>query len=154
MPKLELSIPPLILTAISGLAMCLLHFFLPFLNFHTKLSLELAAALVMLAGLIVMVCAALHFRLHKTSLDPRQPSKASALVISGLFRYSRNPMYLGMLIFLAGLALLSRNLLSFTILPLLVSYLTEFQIKPEERTMLHVFGNDYLDYMMRVRRWL
>jgi len=75
-------------------------------------------------------------------------------VRSGLYRVSRNPMYLGMLISLSGWVLWVNSLTAFLLLPLFVFYITRFQIVPEERILLEKFGDDFAQYMREVRRWL
>ena len=154
MRKLELRIPPLLLTACCAGLIISLHYFLPYLNFRTNVLFRIFAKTTMIIGFAGMACAALQFRWQNTTLDPRQPDKTRRMVCSGLFACSRNPMYLGMAVLLAGLALWGANLIGFFLLPGFVIYLNEFQIKPEERILLQMFGAPYMDYMTRVRRWL
>jgi len=75
-------------------------------------------------------------------------------VTTGLYRYTRNPMYLGLLVILIGAGLLSGSLLAVAVLPGFVAYLTIFQIRPEERRLSALFGNEYERYRQEVRRWL
>ena len=72
----------------------------------------------------------------------------------GVFSYTRNPMYLGMVIILLGVSIYNGVYIGIIILPCFIFYITEFQIKPEEEAMEEIFPGDYTDYLKRVRRWL
>ena len=72
----------------------------------------------------------------------------------GVFSYTRNPMYLGMVIILLGVSIYNGVYIVIIILPCFIFYITEFQIKPEEEAMEEIFPGDYTDYLKRVRRWL
>ena len=98
--------------------------------------------------------AVLSFRRAHTTVNPMQPSSASSLVTSGIYRYTRNPMYLGMLFVLVGWALYLANVLVFLFLPAFILYMNRFQIEPEERAMTALFGQEFLEYASRVRRWI
>ena len=80
--------------------------------------------------------------------------RMTRLVTAGIFRYTRNPMYLGLLVVLTGWAVHVSNAAAFALLPLFVAYMWRFQIVPEERAMGASFGADYAAYTRRVRRWL
>jgi len=112
------------------------------------------ATLFLVVGLGVMLAAVISFRVAKTTVNPLKPDAATALVTSGIFRYTRNPMYLGMLMvlvawsaFLASPAALAGPLAFH-------AYISRFQIRPEETALSNVFGKKFLDYSCRVRRWL
>ena len=94
------------------------------------------------------------FRRASTTVDPRDPGKSSALVTGGIYRWTRNPMYLGMLLVLVGWAVYLANLPALLGLPGFVLYMTRFQILPEERHMRRTFGAAFDRYRLRVRRWL
>jgi protein-S-isoprenylcysteine O-methyltransferase Ste14 len=89
----------------------------------------------------------------KTTVNPMAPETATKLVTEGFYRFSRNPMYLGMLCLLLALSIYWGTMTAFVILPLFVWYMTEFQIKPEEESLKGVFGSSYLEYLSKVRRW-
>ena len=89
-----------------------------------------------------------------TLFTPLAPEQASALVVRGVFRWTRNPMYLAMLLVLVSWACIVANAAALAILPLFVAYLNRFQIVPEERALRAKFGEAYEDYMRRVRRWI
>jgi len=82
------------------------------------------------------------------------PQSASALVVSGIYRFTRNPMYVGFLFVLLGWAVWLSNGLSFLFLPAFVLYMNRFQIQPEERALHARFGQEFVAYTSRVRRWL
>ena len=113
-----------------------------------------------LAGIFVAVAlgigieALIGFRRAKTTVNPLSPDQASALVVSGIYRWTRNPMYLGMLLLLVGWAFILSNWAALVILPLFVIYLNRFQIGPEERALQARFGAEFDNYRRRVRRWL
>ena len=94
------------------------------------------------------------FYQDKTTIDPRRIEATSALVQNGIFRFSRNPMYLSLAILLIAFALWRGNLWALSVLPLFISYIQIFQILPEERMLTEKFGRDYQDYCARVRRWV
>jgi protein-S-isoprenylcysteine O-methyltransferase Ste14 len=109
-------------------------------------------AIVMLVGLGLMIWAARVFQ--KAGTGFKLEEGGSALVTSGPFRFSRNPMYLGILIWLIGFAILLGSLVVF-VLPVIIFLLAQFILIPiEEKRMEQVFGKEYLDYKSRVRRWL
>ena len=112
-----------------------------------------AGWLLVLIGLGVAAAAIVQFRRARTTVDPTRPAKASALVQSGIFGYSRNPMYLGMGIVLCGWAVLLGSLSPWFVVPLFVVLLTWLQIRPEEAVLTTLFGPAYSDYCARVGRW-
>ena len=103
---------------------------------------------------MVVVLGAIAFRRAGTTVNPLHPENASALVVRGIYRLTRNPMYLGMLILLVGWAVLLANFIPWIFLPGFVLYMNRFQIGPEERMLASMFGNDFTLYRSRVRRWL
>jgi len=112
------------------------------------------AACVALAGVLIAVVGVVAFRRAGTTVTPLQPERASTLVTSGIYKITRNPMYLGMLIVLTAWALSLSNALAFLVLPGFVLYMNRFQIRPEERALESLFGADFVAYRSRVRRWL
>jgi protein-S-isoprenylcysteine O-methyltransferase Ste14 len=109
-------------------------------------------ALVMLLGLAFMTWAAMLFRQVGTSFQLQ--GESSSLVTSGPFHLSRNPIYLGMLIWLIGLAILLGSLIAF-VFPLVFFMLANFYVVPlEEKSMEQMFGKQFIEYKRHVRRWL
>jgi protein-S-isoprenylcysteine O-methyltransferase Ste14 len=82
------------------------------------------------------------------------PHESSALVTDGLYRFSRNPIYVADALVLVAVALLVANALALLVLPLFVAYLDRFQIRPEERALRERFGAQFEAYCREVRRWL
>lgn len=157
MSRLELKIPPLLLLVIFAVLMFWLGHNI---NLWQLIPLELLgwrlflAGIWLAAGVTVAVLGVLNFRSAQTTVNPLLPGNASQLVQNGIFRYSRNPMYLGMLLLLIGWALWLSDLSAFVPLPFFVWYLNQFQIKPEERALTTLFGAEFLQYQQKVRRWL
>lgn len=114
-----------------------------------------AVALVLaLAGGGVALAGVLEFARVRTTINPLAPQRARALVTRGIYRHTRNPMYLGMLLVLIGWGAWLGNAAAFVGPPLAVWALNALQIRPEERVMRARFGDDYARYAARVRRWL
>jgi protein-S-isoprenylcysteine O-methyltransferase Ste14 len=111
---------------------------------------------VLLAGIGLGICVVgvAAFRKAKTTVNPVQAHNASSLVRHGIYRYTRNPMYLGMLLVLAGWAAFLANPGALVFLPLFVGFMNRFQIQPEERILASLFGVEYASYLAQVRRWL
>jgi protein-S-isoprenylcysteine O-methyltransferase Ste14 len=116
-----------------------------------KWALAIAFALV---GIAVAAFGVAQFVRAKTTVNPLKPGGVSALVTSGVYRFTRNPMYTGMLFFLAGVALAFSHLAAFAALPAFLIYMNRFQISPEEAALSRTFGPAYAAYRQRVRRWL
>lgn len=116
--------------------------------------LEWLAYPFLIAGVLVDGTALLGFIRAKTTVNPMKPEKASQLVVSGMYRFSRNPMYLGMLLLLTGWALYLGNVAAFALLPVFVGLITVLQIQPEERALQALFGEQYRQYCRQVGRWL
>lgn len=103
---------------------------------------------------LCVVAAVVSFVRARTTINPLHPERASALVTDGIFRYSRNPMYLSLLLLLLGHAFEIWNWPAFGGPMAYAAYITRFQIVPEERVLTRLFGDDYARYRQRVRRWL
>jgi protein-S-isoprenylcysteine O-methyltransferase Ste14 len=112
------------------------------------------ALLIAVVGAMVCVAGVLSFRRARTTVNPLKPESATSLVIVGIYRYSRNPMYLGFLCGLLAWALVLGSLLALLGLPLFVIYMNRFQIGPEEQSLAKLFGSEYHQYRLKVRRWL
>jgi protein-S-isoprenylcysteine O-methyltransferase Ste14 len=109
---------------------------------------------LVLAGAVTCLAGVFSFQRAKTTVNPMKPNSASALVASGIYKYSRNPMYSGFVLILLGWALWLSNAWALLVLPAFVLYMNRFQIWPEERALMALFGQDYREYHSRVRRWL
>jgi protein-S-isoprenylcysteine O-methyltransferase Ste14 len=111
------------------------------------------AVVLVSAGFVTGISGVVIFRQAKTTVNPMKPH-ASSLVTWGVYAISRNPMYLGGLIMLLGWAIFLSNALAFLFLPIYILYINRFQIAPEERALTLLFGETYVAYQMRARRWL
>lgn len=153
MNVLELRVPPLLLLAIAaGLMWVLARFGTPLtLPLHARL--PLAGALLIL-GIGVCVAGVWAFRRARTTVNPLAPQRATALVISGIYRRSRNPMYLGFALTLLAWGVWLAVPLSLLGVAGFVAYVSRFQIVPEERALSARFGADFEAYRSRVRRWI
>ena len=153
MHDLELKIPPLVTGFVIVIRMWLVSWSLPAFAL-TFAPLRAVAAGFGLAGLVITGLAVLSFRKAHTTLNPMKPSSSSSLVTSGIYRFTRNPMYLGFFLALIGWALYQSNVLAFLFLPAFIFYMNRFQIEPEERALTALFGQEFVEYASRVRRWL
>lgn len=153
MKVLELKVPPVVVVAIFASGMLALSRLMPSATFELPGSFIVSLGLALLGTAIVMA-GVLAFRASKTTVDPRTPDAASTVVVGGIYRFSRNPMYLGFLFMLAAWAIYLSNAAAAMLLPAFVAYLTAFQIKPEERILLSKFGPRFAEYMNSVRRWV
>lgn len=153
MKILELKLPPLVQVLLTGSAMWLISRLAPQFSFAIAGGWIVALSLACL-GLVMGLAGVLAFRSARTSVDPRFPDKASAVVTMGVYRWTRNPMYLGLLCMLSGWGVFLGNFVSLACLPAFVLYMNRFQIGPEERAMESLFGDAYGAYKTAVRRWI
>lgn len=154
MTWLELKIPPPVVTLVVGALMWFVARWsgMP-IDGPGSVRVAIAIALVVL-GVALGLAGIAGFRRAATTLNPTRPSTASALVTDGVFRVTRNPMYLGLLACLLAWAVYLSSWQALLCLPLFVLYLDRFQIRPEERALSARFGADYDAYKAAVRRWL
>ena len=150
---LELKVPPLALCLAFAVAIAAVAQWVPAASGPFPGQRALAAGLL-LCGLAVGGAAVWRFRQARTSLNPLQPGHASAVVATGVLRYSRNPMYLGMALGLLGVSTWFATLAGPVLVLLFCAWMTRFQIQPEERALLARFGPAFAAYMASVRRWL
>lgn len=150
---LELKIPPLAVLLVCGLGMMGIDWLWPQARLAVPYG-QIVAAMVALAGIVIFGLGGMAFRRVRTTVNPLKPETASTLVTNGIYAVTRNPMYLGALLALAGWALFLANLASWAGPVVFVLYMNRFQIMPEERAMARLFGASYEEYRARVRRWL
>jgi protein-S-isoprenylcysteine O-methyltransferase Ste14 len=153
MHALEHKIPPPVVLAFTWAVMWAAAGAFPVVPIGSTLRLAVAGAFIVL-GLCVAMVGFAELRRAKTTTDPLHPGAASSIVTRGVYRYTRNPMYLGSLIALVGWAV-------YLAVPWLLLgpvfyalFLTRFQVIPEERALRAKFGTEYAEYVARVRRWL
>ncbi len=150
---LDLKIPPLIVGVLVAIAMWAVA------KVGPQFSLELQVRYTLICTLIVVGVAfgllgLTAFRASRTTINPLKPDQASALVTGGIYRVTRNPMYVGVTLLLFAWGTHLSSLLSLTGLLIFVMYITRFQIQPEERALGNIFGEEFSNYKKRVRRWL
>lgn len=153
MKSLELKVPPVLVFLVIAAAMYGLARALPAWTLvpagRVAAGLALAAA-----GVAIALAGVAEFRRSRTTVHPQHPEKASAVVTSGVFRWTRNPMYLGLSLALAGWAIFLANPIALAGLPAFVTWMNRFQIAPEVRILSAKFGADFTRYLRSVRRWL
>lgn len=152
MNSLELKIPPPLVALVTGLLMWSAARLVPPLALPDVMRVAVAVVLAG-AGVGLAVAGVLTFRRAKTTVNPTTPAAASALVRTGVFRFTRNPMYLGLLLCLVAWAIYLSNVLALLIAPLFVLFMNRFQIAPEERALAALFGDSFAAYKRDVRRW-
>lgn len=153
MSALELKVPPLAVGLLIGAAMWLASVIAPALAMPVPYKNAIAIA-VALAGIGAVLLGAFSFRRASTTLNPLHPEAASSLVTTGIYRVTRNPMYLGFALVLLAWAVFLGNAPAFVLVPAFVIYMNRFQIEPEERALSIMFGAEFTAYQRGVRRWL
>ncbi|MEM9496055.1 MAG: isoprenylcysteine carboxylmethyltransferase family protein [Pseudomonadota bacterium] len=150
---MKLLIPPPIQFLVCGGGAWLLARALPALDFSASVLLGAGWSLIA-AGAAILVVSVLMFFKAKTTVNPHAPDRTKTLVRHGLYRFSRNPMYLAMALLLIGGAALLQNGAAFAGPVMFVLAVTYLQIMPEEKALREKFGDDYADYCRRTRRWI
>ena len=152
MTFLENKVPPPIVMLISIFAMWLITDSASDLPLFRPSA--FAGVVLAVAGILLAVSGVREFKRASTTINPLAPDSASNLVISGIFSYSRNPMYLGMLLVLLGNGLYLENPWCALVILAFMAFMIRFQIVPEERAMQLLFGESFAEYRSKVRRWL
>src|SRR6266581_6105525 len=153
MSELELKVPPPIVALVLGLLMWLTPTVAGLVQMPYLARVFCAVVLVCI-GQSIGIAGMVAFRRAKTTVNPIKASLASSLVTGGVFRYTRNPMYVGLLLTLLAWAVFLANPLAVLWVVVYVLYITRFQIIPEERVLASLFGAEYEAYKGRVRRWV
>jgi protein-S-isoprenylcysteine O-methyltransferase Ste14 len=144
-------IPPPIVTLFFGLCIYLSRPYFPEFSFSILNSLSTISFVL---GITVFATAVSSFKRQNTTVNPISIEKASSLVVKGVFKYSRNPMYLGMLFILLGLTFKFNLIGGLLFTSIFMIFISIFQIKPEEAAMEKLFDQEWKDYIKNVRRWL
>lgn len=150
MKQLELKIPPLLLMILFGIAI----FYISNLDPFKLESFRSPSFFIVVVGGVVSIWSVVIFKNEKTTVDPMNPSKSNSLVVKGIYKYSRNPMYLSFYLWLLALSLYLGSPLAIVLSVFFVLYINIFQIHPEERALIKKFGKSYEDYTKSVRRWI
>lgn len=150
---LDTKVPPPIVALITAVAMWGLRRSLPLADTPPMGDHRIAAAIALL-GVATVASGMIAFRRARTTINPVDIGRASSLVSTGVYRLTRNPMYLGLTIVLTGWAFYLGSAMTMIGPILFVAYISVFQIAPEERVLLRIFGDEFRDYTRRVRRWI
>lgn len=153
MHRLEHRIPPPIVGIVAGVIAWLCAHFGPEVGLSSRVGM-MAAVVVSVAGLVIGLSGVRSFRRVGTTLSPLKPADASSLVEIGIYRHTRNPMYLGLVLMLLAWAFALASPMALVGPVLFVIWMTRFQIIPEERVLSRLFGSQYVAYCARVRRWI
>ena len=145
-------LPPALVMVIFATLMYILNRFLPVGKFDF-FGRQTMVYVVLGLGFLVIVISVIQFLVVKTTVDPMNPENSSQLVTNGIYNYTRNPMYLGMLLFLIAFGLWLSNAFNTLLAAGFVYYMNHFQIKYEEASLTEKFGKEYLLYLKAVRRW-
>ena len=153
MNSLELKVPPVAQVVITAAVMYGVSRIMPSLQFYFEGTNTLAIGLSVI-GLGSGIMGVAQFKKAQTTVNPHTPEKSTNLVTSGIYQYTRNPMYLGLVLILLGWAFYLSHFLPFVLVPVFMVYMKRFQIQPEERMMTQKFGKAYQDYLIKARRWI
>ena len=147
-------IPPPIVTLIAILLAYLSRDYIFILYLHPFLQSTLPL-LFLAAGFIIIFLANKGFKKYETTVNPLKPEMSTTLVTEGIFKYTRNPMYLGLTLILLAACFYFNSFLGIIIyFPLFVCYITIFQILPEEDALKKLYNEEYMKYCSNVRRWI
>lgn len=146
-------IPPPIYMLLFATFMWLINHYIPLFIWIQYPWNKIGLGLIVLAALSD-VSSLMQFVRSRTTVNPLSPNKTKQLVVNGLYHYSRNPMYLGMVVMLLGWGIYLGSLLTLFVIPFFVLVINKMQIEPEEAVLEEKFGDDYLNYKQQVRRWL
>lgn len=151
--KMKLLIPPPVYALMIGLLMWFLNRSFPVAHFIDGPWNRIGLAIILIAASSDVWSILLFFK-KDTTANPMKPENTTGLVTKGMYKITRNPMYVGLLTMLTGYAIWLGSVTPFLVLPLFYVLITEMQIKPEEEILEEKFGQEYLDYKNSVRRWL
>lgn len=153
MSTLDLKIPPPVIALLCMALAWMLARVTP--EFAVALPARIPIAVVLLlTGISLTFSGFFAFRRAATTVNPHTPEKSTSIVSSGPYRFSRNPMYLGLACVLLAVCAYLANPWTIVAVAVFIAYLTSFQIMPEERLLLQKFGEPYAQYTRSVRRWL
>ena len=115
---------------------------------------DITSIIIFLIGMLILINPIFKFIKSKTTIDPIKFKKVNKLITSGIYRYSRNPMYLGLLILVTSTSIFYLNIFSITTPVFFYFWINRFQIKREEIFLTKKFGKEYLLYKTKTRRWI
>ncbi|MEX2604805.1 MAG: isoprenylcysteine carboxylmethyltransferase family protein [Gracilimonas sp.] len=150
---LKLKIPPVVVFLICCALMWAIHKLFPNSGLKLEFRMEILVSLIAVGGFFGIV-SLYQFARKSTTVNPHKPQNTNRFVKSGVYKISRNPMYLALVLVLGAAVFYWGNPFTIVVLPLFVWYMNEFQIKPEEEVMEQKFGDKFVEYRKEVRRWL
>jgi len=153
MRTLELKIPPPVVALLTAGAMWGVSL-AAHMTFMPERFRMFAGIAIALAGIATAISGVIAFRRAKTTVNPLRPETSSSLVTSGIYRFTRNPMYVGLTLVLVGWTVYLASVWALLGPLVFVLYMTRFQIVPEERALIGLFGATYSEYQAKVRRWI
>jgi len=148
---METKIPPPIVTLAFGLSIYFSRGMFPAVQAWYSFYIGI---FLLVLGFFILISAVRLFRKDKTTVNPLSPDQATKLVTDGIFKYSRNPMYLGMALVLSSITVFFNLIGGIILIALFCAYITKFQIIPEERAMRDLFSDDFDEYIKVTRRWV
>lgn len=153
MSRLELKVPPVVLVLLLAAGMWGVARLTPTFDVAAWVRVGFAA-LLLVKGAWMALAGVRRFRQASTTVNPMTPDESSVVVDGGIYRHTRNPMYLGLLLVLIAWAVWLASPWALLGPVVFVAWMTRFQIVPEERALTERFGDSYRDYCRRVRRWV
>jgi protein-S-isoprenylcysteine O-methyltransferase Ste14 len=150
---LALKLPPLALVVIVAVLMWIVSAVPPKFDFYLPAKYLWAVSLALI-GTATCLAGVVSFRQAKTTVNPMKPDSTSSLVVSGIYKHTRNPMYVGFALVLLGWATFLSNLAALAFVPVFIVYMDRFQIRPEEDVLASLFPHEYPTYRTKVRRWI
>ena len=115
---------------------------------------DLISFIIFLIGTLILINPIFKFIKSKTTIDPIKFKKVNKLITSGIYKYSRNPMYLGLLMIVISTSIFYLNIFSITTPFFFYFWINRFQIKREEIFLTEKFGKEYSLYKAKTRRWM
>lgn len=153
MSYLEKKVPPVLVAVLFGLVVWALAAVPPTIDLVEGLRLAIVL-IISLTAVLFGVSGLIGFLRAQTTVNPHRPEGASRLVTSGVYRFTRNPMYLALALILTALAVWLETPWGLLGVVGFILYMSRYQIVPEERALTTLFGDEYLRYCARVRRWI
>ena len=151
MTNIKTKLPPPLVALIFGFLINYTKNIFPKIEIKNQI---IFGSFMIINGLIIILSAIILFKKYQTTISPLNPSNATKLITNGIYKFSRNPMYLGLLLVLLGISIILNLTGGFFFILLFISYMNLFQIIPEENAMVDLFKDEFLEYKINVRRWI
>ena len=151
MTNIKTKLPPPLVALIFGFLINYTKNIFPKIEIKNQI---IFGSFMIINGLIIILSAIILFKKYQTTISPLNPSNATKLITNGIYKFSRNPMYLGLLLVLLGISIIFNLTGGFFFILLFISYMNLFQIIPEENAMVDLFKDEFLEYKENVRRWI